>query len=302
MKTKSFLLIFVAVILSCLFISCLFINCGSNSDNNSCTRENNEDVQTKKSTDGSTNTSSDCLNLSIVIDLSDRLTRENVNPSQMYNDTAIINYFIDYFVSYSKDQDVNKCKNNFQILFYPSPSESNINSLSRDLCIDLSKIPNKEKRDALLNMKSMIDANLDVIYSRTLEAKKWEGCDLWDFFSNKQVDKLCIKPNYRNVVAILTDGYLYHINHKIKEDNAYSYVLPQTLQADGSLIARRNDLANVEVIMLEVNPYSPSQRDKLVNVLTQWFIDMGLDINNLSINETDVENRTETIIDSFLTK
>lgn len=297
MNKKYLILIFIAVI-----CGSVLINCGGNGDNNSCTGKIDEDTQTAITKGISTPPSSDCLNLSIVIDLSDRLTRDNVNPSQMYNDTAIINYFIDYFVKYSQTQDVNKCKNNFQILFYPSPSESNINSLSRDLRVDLSKIPNKAKRNALLNMKSTIDDNLDVIYSRTLEAKKWEGSDIWDFFSNKQVDKLCIKPDCRNIVAILTDGYLFHVNHKIKEGNAYSYVLPQTLQADGTLIARRNDLTNVEVIMLEVNPYTPNERDKLVNVLTQWFINMGLDIDNLSINETDVENRTETIIDSFLTK
>ena len=149
-------------------------------------------------------------------------------------------------------------------------------------------------------MKSRVDETLDVIYNKTLEAKKWEGSDIWDFFSNKQVDKLCIKDGYRNIVAILTDGYLYHVNHKIKEDNSYSYILPQTLANKGKLISRRNDLANVEVIILEVNPYNPNERDQLVQVLQDWFLDMGLDRANLSINETDVENRTETIIDNFL--
>lgn len=240
------------------------------------------------------------LNLSIVIDLSDRLTRDNVDPSQMANDTAIINYFIDYFIDYSKQQDPIKCKNKFQILFYPTPSDLNINKLSRNLNIDLSKIAKNDKRVELTEMKSRVDETLDVIYNKTLEAKKWEGSDIWDFFSNKQVDKLCIKDGYRNIVAILTDGYLYHVNHKIKEDNSYSYILPQTLANNGKLISRRNDLANVEVIILEVNPYNRNERDQLVQVLQDWFLDMGLDRANLSINETDVENRTETIIDNFL--
>lgn len=290
MNIRLLILQFTVIICSIAFVSC-----GGSVENG----KQGSETANKGSI---TNSSSECLNLSIVIDLSDRLTRTNVSPSQMYNDTAIINYFIDYFVGYSKGQDVNKCNNNFQILFYPSPTDANVNNLSRNLCVNLSKLPNKDKRTALLNMKSTIDESLDIIYSKTLEAKKWDGSDIWDFFTNKQVDKLCIKTDCRNIVAILTDGYLYHANHKIKEGNAYSYVLSKTLQEDATLLARRDDLSNVEVIMLEINPNSPSERDKLVNVLTQWFIDMGLDESNISINETDVENRTETIIETFLTK
>lgn len=52
--------------------------------------------------------------------------------------------------------------------------------------------------------------------------------------------------------------------------------------------------------MLEINPYNPNERDKLINVLQNWFLDMGMDLNKLSINETDIENRTETIIENFL--
>lgn len=274
-------------------IPCMCITCSGSSDNEAKTSEetNNKDLL-----------KSEPLNLSVVLDLSDRLTRTNVVPSQVYNDTAIINYLIDYFIEYSKNQDVNKCNNKFQILFYPSPSEGNINNLSRDLCVDLSKTPNKEKRTKLQGMKSKIDDTLNVIFSKTLTAKKWEGSDIWDFFSNRQVDKLCIKKGYRNIVAILTDGYLYHVNHKIQEGNAYSYILPQTLLKDGSLIVRRNDLKDIEIIMLEINPYTPSERDKLISVIREWFINMGMDDSNLSLNETDVENRTEIIIDNFLNR
>lgn len=286
MKTKNLLITIFSALISCVFVACN----GSSDNETKVTGETNTNVSQK----------SEPINISIVLDLSDRLTRTNVSPSQMYNDTAIINYFIDYFIEYSKKQDVNKCKNKFQILFYPSPSDGNINNLSRDLWVDLSKIPDKEKRPKLLEMKTKIDETLDVIFSKTLDAKKWEGSDIWDFFSNKQVDKLCIKKGYRNIVAILTDGYLYHVNHKINEDNAYSYVLPETLQKDGSLIVRRKDLNDVEIIMLEINPYNPNERDKLITVLKEWFINMGVDESNLSLNETDVENRTETIIENFL--
>ncbi|MCH5245798.1 MAG: hypothetical protein J1E84_04990 [Muribaculaceae bacterium] len=277
------------LILNLLIVICLFIYWIIKSNGNAGNGESENKNQSN----------SEILNLSVIIDLSDRLTRDNVTPSQVYNDTAIVNYFVDYFIKFSKGQkNKNKCKNKFQILFYPTPKDQNINKLSRDLSVDLAKI--KDKQSELNNMKTKIGQTLDVIYSKTMEDKKWEGSDIWDFFSNKQVDKLCIRQNCRNIVAILTDGYLYHVNHKIKEDNAYSYVLPQTLASGGSLISRRNDLGNVEVIMLEVNPYSPNERDPLIKVLKDWFMEMGLDENSISINETDVENRTEIIIENFL--
>lgn len=275
----------------------MMIGCGTSSNENQSPATNQKQTASNQST---ANANSLPLNLSIVIDLSDRLIQPNVTPSQFYNDTAIINYFIEYFINHSKSQRADKCINRFQILFYPTPSQANINNLSRDLCIDLGKLPNKEKRTKLLTMQSKIDETLDVIYSKTLSDKKWVGSDIWDFFTNKQVDKLCIKTGYRNIVAILTDGYLYHANHKIKEGNSYSYVLSQTLKDGGKLISRRNDLKDLEVIMLEINPKTPNERDQLVSVLYDWFIDMGVNPDNLSINETQVASWTETIIENFL--
>ena len=275
----------------------IMISCGTSSNDNQPSASNKSQTASNHDT---INANSLPLNISIVLDLSDRLIQPNVTPSQFYNDTAIINYFVEYFIDHSKKQRADKCTNRFQILFYPTPSQANINNLSKDLCIDLGKLPHKEKRVQLLEMKSKIDETLDVIYSKTLSDKKWVGSDIWDFFTNKQVDKLCIRPGYRNIVAILTDGYLYHANHKIKEGNSYSYVLSQTLKDGGKLISRRNDLKDLEVIMLEVNPKTPNERDQLVEVLHNWFINMGVKPNNLSINETQVASWTETIIENFL--
>ena len=273
-----------------LFLNFLPVSCSSST----------KQEQTVSNLDAETNHVPDQLNLSIVIDLSDRLTRDNVIPSQKENDITLINYFINYFIDYCKSQKVNKCKNSFRILFYPAPKVSNINNLSKDLYVDLSTKSNNEKLSVLTNMKDNMDEALEIIYSKTLTDKNFTGSDIWDFFANKQVDKLCIKSNYRNVVVILTDGYLYHSDHKIQQGNSYSYVLPQTLQKGGTLIPGRNDLTNIEVIMLEVNPYSQLQKSQLISVLENWFKDMGMNSECLSINETDIPNNTQTIIKNFL--
>ena len=150
-------------------------------------------------------------------------------------------------------------------------------------------------------MKSQFDNSLDSIYQNTLKMKKWVGCDIWSFFSNKKVDNLCIRKGYRNILVILTDGYLYHKDNKFKDGTAYSYILPETLNTpNASLISKRKGLNDLEVLILEVNPYSPGQRDRLIEVLEKWLKDMEVSKNQ--IEETDIPNNIKPIISNFLNR
>ena len=164
-------------------------------------------------------------------------------------------------------------------------------------------LPLSVKRKALEDMKNVFQKNLSSIYEQTLTEQKWIGCDIWDFFSNKKVDNLCIKNGARNILVILTDGYLFAEGNKIKEDYAYSYILPQTLAIDNSsLIDRRNgDLKGkgLEVLFLEINPYQHSHRDKMEKVLEDWLNNMG--VEKFVIAETDANlTNTQAIIKNFL--
>lgn len=242
------------------------------------------------------------LNISVYLDLSDRLIRD-LTPNQMYRDTAIINSLVDYFRSKTLGPTILKSENKMKVFFYPTPDDSEIATLAQGLSVDIGSKQGVAKRLALDEMKGVFQKNLAHIYEETLKAQKWVGCDIWDFFSNKKIDNLCVKNGARNIVVILTDGYIFDQNNKIKEDNAYSYVLPQTLAVEGSsLIDRRNgDLSGkgLEVLMLEVNPYQPNQRDKLVKVLENWFIAMG--VEKFVVAETDANlTNTQTIISNFL--
>ena len=238
------------------------------------------------------------LNISVYLDLSDRLTR-NLTPSQTDRDTAIINHLIDIFINDCINDKIINSKNHFQIFFYPSPNNSQIAQLARGLNLDMSKCDIKSKKKELMEMKQRFQNNLSQIYSDALDQQKWVGSDIWGFFSNKEVDKLCIRKGYRNILVILTDGYLYHVDNKVQDGNAYSYILPQTLAIDNSsLITKRDNLSNLEVLMLEVNPYVPTQHDKLVSVLEDWFKDMG--VKKFVVSETALPVNTEVYIDSFI--
>lgn len=241
------------------------------------------------------------LNCSILLDLSDRLERE-MTPSQMQRDTAIVNFIIDEFIDQCRKDKMQVTKNHLQVFFYPTPDNPLVSDLAADLNIDLEKISNPaDKKKALKSMKAQFDNSLDSIYQNTLKMKKWVGCDIWSFFSNKKVDNLCIRKGYRNILVILTDGYLFHEKNKQVDGNAYSYILKETLQIPNStLIAKRKGLQDLEVLILEVNPYSPEQRDRLIEVLEKWLTDM--EVSKYQIEETDIPNNIKPIISNFLNR
>ena len=238
------------------------------------------------------------LNITVYIDLSDRLERD-MTPSQKERDLAVIKHVTELFQDSCINHKISRSKDHLKVLFYPAPANSEIAALASALEIDMSKYAPKERKQKLKDMSDVFTASLNQIYDETLQAKRWVGSDIWGFFSNKKVDDLCIRPGYRNILIILTDGYLYHANNKIKEGNSYSYVLPQTLSdPQSALIVRRTDLQNLEVIMLETNPYSPLQHDRLNEVLSNWFNNMG--VSKFVISDTDMPTNTITVLDNFI--
>lgn len=284
MKQKLIIKLSV-IIISCILIAFTFTRCSK-------PKPDNADIENTSVPEKLP------LNISVYLDLSDRLTRD-LTPSQADRDTAIVNHLVDIFIDDCiKDKIINS-SNHFQIFFYPSPNNSQIAQLARGLNLDMSKCDIKNKKKELMEMKQRFQNNLSQIYSDALEQQKWVGSDIWGFFSNKEVDKLCIRKGYRNILVILTDGYLYHTNNKVQDGNAYSYILPKTLAIDNSsLIVKRNNLSNLEVLMLEVNPYSPAQHDKLMSVLEDWFRNMG--VEKFVVSETALPVNTEVYIDSFI--
>ena len=239
------------------------------------------------------------LNLSVFLDLSDRLARD-LTPSQTQRDSIIIDELVDIFIEDCvKNGKIIGSKNHFQIFFHPAPQTTEIAALAKGLNLDLSRVSPQEKKAKLKELKEKFSNNISQIYQSTLKDQKWIGSDLWAFFSDKKVDSQCIRDGYRNILIILTDGYLFYQPNKRQEGNAYTYVLPQTLKdSKSSLIVKRDGLDDLEVLLLEVNPYQPVERDRLINVLENWFTAMG--VSHFVVADTDMPVNTENIIRNFM--
>ena len=92
------------------------------------------------------------LNISIFLDLSDRLERQ-LSPDQMSRDTTIISYLCDYFKNQTLGPQILNSRNNIRIFFYPTPNDPKIATLAQNLSIDMASLNGIDKRTALENMK-----------------------------------------------------------------------------------------------------------------------------------------------------
>lgn len=281
--------IFITSIIAVIFVGIL-IACGGNGNNGD---KGKESGTTPTTTTNIKNT----LNVSIYLDLSDRLERQ-MTPSQSERDIEIVKYLASIVKNHAVSQKILPSADRIKVFFYPSPNDSKINLLSQDLELDLGKAQPAEKKKLLNEFEAKFESSLTQIYESTLAQKNWIGSDIWGFFK-KQVDTYCIKEDARNIIVILTDGYIYDTNNKQKNGNNYSYILPQTLQDPNSgLIVSRQGLEELEVLMLEVNPYDPKHQDQMENILTNWFQGMG--VQKLYVGMTDQPSNTKLIIDKFM--
>ena len=237
------------------------------------------------------------LNISIYLDLSDRLERQ-MYPSQKDRDIEIVNYITEILKNHAVSQKILPSRDRIKIFFYPTPNDSKIALLSKDLEMDLSKAQPAEKKQMLLDFQERFTTSLTKIYDATLQDKYWIGSDIWGFFK-KQIDTYCIREDARNVIVILTDGYLFYAPNKLKEGDNYSYILPQSLANPNSgLIVSRQGLENIEVLMLEINPIDPKHQDRMEIILQNWLNGMG--VQKMYVGETDQPSNTKLIIDKFL--
>lgn len=264
------------------------------------------------------------LNINILWDLSDRIDplKNPASPDHYQRDIEIIK---DLTVLFKQDMDrkgAYMSKGKIRVFFTPPPSDPNINSIAQDLSKDLSIYKgdgsNKEKKKIYDAITTQFIENANKIYSLTIDnnkAKKdWDGSDIWRFFKN-DVDKV-IDPDtsYRNVLVILTDGYIYHKDSREVKGTRTQYILPETLRPfrnnsnwlqlfenkDYGLMGTGKNLSGLEVLVLEVTPSKNNKNDEdyIKAYLKKWFSEMG--IKKAEVFSTDLPTYTKGRIESFI--
>lgn len=253
-------------------------------------------------------------NVSILLDLSDRIDPVKYpNPAMPYHlrDVGYINSVAATFSAHIKSKKIKQMNDKMQVFFDPPPLNAEINAISKDLKISIDKENVSNKLIAEVETKyRTLPAKL---YDLAIQDKHYVGSDTWKFFKNK-ID-YCVDENYRNILVILTDGYIYYENTKIKEGNQTSYLTPELIrkqalnQANWSekmtsgqmgFLKANEDLSNLEILVLGVNPHPGNayEEDVVKAYWVKWFEQMK--VKRYKIRSAELPSDMEKVITDFI--
>lgn len=292
-------------------ITGIFLSCGSEPKN----KEPFEGLKKEPPLIKTKNTSN--LNISILLDLSDRIdTVKYSNPSMEFykRDVGYLKSVAEVFsnsISYKKSRHLD---DKIQLYFDPEPINTQINDLSKELKFHISR-DNGTKE--YINKISDTYASIGLkIYEQALKDDNYVGSDTWGFLKNK-VQDYCIDENYRNILVIITDGYIYYENNTINEGNLSSYITPKKIRNKNlntsnwkqliesnkhGFIPIDQDLSNLEVLVLGVNPSKTNNYDYdvLNKYWSDWLFAMGVNEENFEFKMADLPSNMDNIINKFI--
>ncbi|PKF75071.1 hypothetical protein [Chryseobacterium sp. PMSZPI] len=250
------------------------------------------------------------INVSILIDLSDRIDPiTNPNPTMQYfqRDTEYIKAIEKGFSDHIKSKKIITYDDQMQIFFNPEPSDPKMNEFTKELKVSFNKATPKNYFESIDRKYSELPLN---IYQSAIKDGKYVGSDIWEFFKNK-VNDYCIKKDKRNILFILTDGYMYHENTKFTEGSKTSYLTTKLIKANNlttsdfkNIIKKNNfgfvkandDLKKLEIIVLGINPEkgNPFEEAVIKEYWENWFKEMN--IKKYQIKSADLPSNLEPII------
>jgi hypothetical protein len=254
------------------------------------------------------------INVSILLDLSDRIDPQtNPNPTMQYfqRDTEYIKTIEKGFLNHIKSKKIITYDDQMQVFFNPEPSDPKMNEFTKELKVSFNKDTSKDYFSSVEKKYSELPSN---IYQSAIKDGNYVGSDIWEFFKNKVKD-YCIKDDRRNILFILTDGYMYHADSKFEEkkENSYktSYLTTKLIRSNNLInsdfkntieknkfgfVKANDNLNNLEVIVLGINPEkgNPFEEAVIKEYWENWFKEMK--IKKYQIKSTDLPSNIEPII------
>ncbi|MEH6306263.1 hypothetical protein RYH73_11455 [Olivibacter sp. CPCC 100613] len=277
MNTKIYLLV--------SFMSSVILTACSSEEK---TEENKEATKVEVKTNKKEN-----LNISILLDLSDRIDPSKyANPSMEFyqRDLGYIESISLGFEKHIRSKPIKYIDDQIQVYFEPEPLDAEINGLAKELKMSFTR--DNTTKESIQQISSQFTSISQKIYELAIKDKKYVGSDIWGFFKNK-VNDYCIKPGHRNMLFILTDGYIFHKDSKFSEQNKTSYLTPELVKSlklntskykeliekKGYGFVKANDSLNeLEVVVLSINPAkgNPFESDVITSYWMAWLQDMSV--------------------------
>jgi len=252
-------------------------------------------------------------NITIMIDLSSRISKSN----QQKRDSAYIVSISNLFNNHIKLKKLGLLKDKIQVLFHPIPSNNNINELSQQLKISYEK--GVSKNEVIPKTKELYTTVPSKIYNLAkMDYEKnnnYPGSDTWSFFK-EDINDQAIEECYRNILIILTDGYMFYENNKRDEGPRKNYLLTRTIkdynlnnsgwgktmkEKNIGFIPANSNLDDIEILVLGIdseNNKNPYEVDVITKFWENWFKEMG--VKKSKVKKTDLPSNMEVVINEFL--
>lgn len=257
------------------------------------------------------------LNVSILLDLSDRINpKKYPNPTMEYyqRDLGYINSIATGFEIHLRNKRSVKINDHIQLYIDPEPADKNLNSKIQ--LLDMGFNRDNAKKEMILAISKTYDSLVNGIYEAAIVDDKYVGSDIWRFFKTKVKD-LCIEKDHRNLLVILTDGYIYHEDTKLHEENKTSFLTPQLIrnfslndskwetkfkEKNYGFLPATQNLKNLEVLVLGIHPdtKNPYEEDVIIAYWSSWFKAMG--IEKFEIKGAYLPADMDEIISDFVLK
>ncbi|MDQ0636880.1 hypothetical protein QF042_000445 [Pedobacter sp. W3I1] len=252
------------------------------------------------------------LNISFLLDLSDRIAPKK-NPDFFQRDLGYIKSIETAFVNHVKGKKIMLLNDQMQVFFDPIPKIPNIDYLSQQLKVSFNPKTNKKE---ILNVDNIYTQTSSKIYLHTIKENNYVGSDIWKFFKNN-VQNYCIKDKQRNILVILTDGYMYHQNSQFLDKGKSSYITPAFIQSkkltssDYRAIMKKNNLGfislpynlkDLEIIVLGINPskQNPYEEDVIKQYWADWFTAMK--VKKFHLITTDLSANLAPVLQKIISE
>jgi hypothetical protein len=259
----------------------------------------------------------DNLNISILLDLSDRINPAKYpSPSMEFyqRDIGYLKSIAENFETHIMNKRLIKIDDKIRVFIDPEPFDKTLNQKLEALKISFDK--STVSKEAILATCKKYDSISTLIYEAAIKDDHYVGSDTWGFFKNK-VDDYCVENGYRNILVVLTDGYIYHKDVIIREGNRTTYLTPQDNksfgfnksgwkekfdQQDYGFVTANENLSNLEVLVLGVNPddKNPYEEDVIRAYWSKWLVEMK--VKKFEIKQADLPSNMEKVIRDFILK
>lgn len=250
------------------------------------------------------------LNISVLLDLSNRIGY----PNQRENDLKHIQSISRIFKNHVMNKKTILLEDHLQLFFEPDPFPDKTDEVITELKFGITKNTNVATIQSIEKNYKELPPKLYEWAHEAEHTKK--GADIWRFFKD-DVAGYCIEECHRNILIILTDGYLYHKDKIEKNKNKTTYVSQKLLENPvlntsnwdtlmknrkmGILWKQKPMLKDLEILVLGIDRHE-SKNTNAEEIITRywsnWFKEMG--VQKFKIKKTGKPAHLKKVIHDFI--